>query len=227
MCGRYNIIANAKAIMDYFDVANSIIPPGSVKPRYNIAPSQSVPAIRQGMQGRELVLLQWGLIPSWSKEPKTKYSTINARADTVESKPAYRSAFKKRRVLIPATGFYEWHVGDSGKQPYYIGLKDKKLFAFAGLWERWEGESEHIIESCTIIVTDANQLVRPIHNRMPVILHEKDYDEWLNPEFNDTKKLTALLVPHKVAGMVAYPVSKRVNSPRNDDPACLDKIEIA
>ena len=137
MCGRYNLITDAQALVDFFDIETVLLDLAAFRARYNIAPSQYVPAIRQDEQGRGLVALRWGLIPAWSKEAKTHYSMINARADSVADKPAYRNAFRRRRCLIPATGFYEWKGASGRKQPYFIGMKDRGLFAFAGLWERW------------------------------------------------------------------------------------------
>ena len=192
MCGRYNIITDAQALVDYFDVLNEI----DFSPRYNIAPSQDVPVVRQQDAGRELALLHWGLIPFWAKDEKLKYSMINARADTVHEKPAYREAFKKRRCLIPASGFYEWRKEKGRKQPYNIRLKDTDIFAFAGLWEHWEGPEGEVIDSCSIIVTEANKLIEPIHDRMPVILSTKGYDTWLDPDNHNTNTLRDLLTPY-------------------------------
>ena len=164
-------------------------------------------------------MTRWGLIPSWAKDLKIGYSTINARAETVDTKPSFRSAFKKRRCLVPADGFYEWQKVDSSKQSYRITLKDEGIFAFAGLWELWKGEEK--IESFTIIVTDANDFLRPIHDRMPVILEPADYDFWLDGEVQSVETLKGLLKPYSSEKMTTYPVSKRVNSPKNDDPACI------
>jgi putative SOS response-associated peptidase YedK len=173
---------------------------------------------------RELVQLRWGLIPFWSKEAKTPYSTINARAETVATKPTYRQAFKQRRCLIPANGFFEWHKLDHGKQPYYIHLKDKRLMAFAGLWEHWEKEGQ-IIESCSIIVTTANSLMTEIHDRMPVILKPEDYAIWLDPNLQDAKTLQSLLEPYPASEMTIYPIGTEVNSPRHNHPDLLTPLE--
>lgn len=190
-----------------------------LEPRFNLAPSQDAPIVRLNTDGeRELAMLRWGLVPSWSKDPKPSYSTINARAETVAEKPTYRSAFKSRRCLVPADGFYEWQKVGSRKQPWRITMKDDGLFAFAGLWERWERDG--VIESFTIIVTEANDLMKPIHDRMPVILDPADYDEWLAPETNGAAA-QALLRPFPPAHMRAYLISTRVNSPRNDDPGVI------
>ena len=214
MCGRYNLIEDARALVDFFTLDNSL----EMLPRYNIAPSQDIPVVRQDREGRELSLLRWGLIPHWAKDHKIGYRMINARAETVAQKPSFRTAFRRRRCLIPATGFYEWKKVAGGKQPYNIRMKDGGLFAFAGLWERWKGGDGNLVESCTIIVTDANDLVRPVHERMPVILDPADYGTWLDPGLQEPARLRPLLVPHPSAGMDLYPVSSRVGSPANDDP---------
>jgi putative SOS response-associated peptidase YedK len=194
------------------------VAPGS---RYNVAPTQPVLAARNGAGGkRELLTLQWGLIPFWAKDPKIGYSTINARADTVATKPAFRQPFRKRRCLIAADGFYEWKRTENRKQPYYIRLRQSDPFAFAGLWEHWEREG-HTIESCTIIVTQANTLIATIHDRMPAILSPADYDTWLNPKVEDTQTLSPLLRPYPADSMVAVPVGLAVNNPRNDGPELL------
>jgi putative SOS response-associated peptidase YedK len=222
MCGRYNILAYPEALLEHFGVEQ---PPGiDLKPRYNVAPSQDVPAIRQHDSSRELVLLHWGLIPFWAKDEKLKYSTINAKAETIAQKPAFRDAFKKRRCLIPASGFYEWRQEKGHKQPYNIRLKDEPVFAFAGLWEHWENPEGKVIESCSIIVTEANELIRPIHDRMPVILADADYTTWLDPTESTQSTLTSLLKPYPASEMELYPVSTAVNNPRNDGPDLIQSI---
>jgi putative SOS response-associated peptidase YedK len=177
-----------------------------------------------GDKGRELAMLRWGLVPFWAKDLKIGYRTINARAETVASKPAFRAAFRQRRCLIPADGFYEWKTQSGGKQPYYIRLKHNHLFAFAGLWEHWKSETGEIMESCTIIVTNANELVRSIHDRMPVILNPNDYETWLLPSKNSTDYLTALLKPYPAEQMTAYSVNVSVNNPKHEDPSCIEPL---
>jgi len=221
MCGRYNLVTDGQAFIDAFQVINRL----DWRPRYNIAPSQPVPAIRREAEGRRAVLLRWGLIPHWAKDEKFGYHTINARAETVDRKPTFRAAFKRRRCLIPATGFYEWQKVDRHKQPWNIRLRDRELFAFAGLWEHWQGEDGKEIESCTIIVTDANEALRPIHDRMPVILDPADYDTWLDPETTDASRLKPLLGPWPAEAMECWPVSRRVGNPANDDPALLEPLK--
>lgn len=221
MCGRFYLDAAADDLARVF--ALPTIP--DLVPRYNIAPSQSVGAIRMGGAGREWVSLHWGLIPFWAKDKKFGYRTINARAETVESKPAFRAAFKSRRCIIPCSGFYEWRKVQDGKQPYCIHPKQGGVFAIAGLYEHWKSEDGEVIDSCTIIVTEANSVVSEIHDRMPVILSPPAYSIWLDPKLQETATLKVLLVPCPVEAIAAYPVSRRVNNPRNDDPACIAPLE--
>jgi putative SOS response-associated peptidase YedK len=221
MCGRFAQFHSAQAIAEAFELDEEI----HLSPRYNIAPSQPVAAILQlsDTNRRELHWLRWGLIPSWAKDPAIGYKLINARAETASEKPSFRSAFKHRRCLIPSDGFYEWQRLEGSKtkkQPYYFSLRDNNPFAFAGLWERWESPEGDIVETCTILTTEANELVSPIHDRMPVILHPKDYDLWLDPNFTSSDSLQALLNPYPSEAMIAYPVSSKVNSPKNDSPEC-------
>jgi len=221
MCGRFTLRTPNKELSLLFGVEMP-----QLRLRYNIAPSQEIATIRQNEGGqREGALLKWGLIPSWSKVPKSSYSTINARAETVTQKPAYRSAFKKRRCLILADGFYEWQKTDGTKQPMYIHMQDDEPFAFAGLWERWRKDDQEI-ESCTIIVTEANELMEPFHDRMPVILSPDAYDLWLDPEFEGKEKLQELLRPFPSEEMEAYPVSTLVNSPKNDVEECIRRVNV-
>ncbi|MGD2112361.1 MAG: SOS response-associated peptidase [Gammaproteobacteria bacterium] len=206
MCGRFSLDTLPDTLARHFDLREA----PALQPRGNIAPSQDIAVIRLPGQDRECVLLRWGLVPAWSKEPKTRYSTINARAETVAEKPAYRNAFRRRRCLIPATGFYEWQQAGNRKIPHHIRRKDRGLFAFAGLWERWE-QGADALESCTIIVTTANRLLAPIHARMPVILEPDRYREWLDPQSIDTAALRSLLVPCAADSLEAYPVSQPGN----------------
>jgi len=192
------------------------------RPLYNIAPTQTVPVIRLNSAGqRELALLRWGLIPSWSKDAKIGYRLFNARAETVATAPSFRAAFKRRRCLVPATGFYEWKRLDGDKQPYFIGLRDRAPLAFAGLWERWD-KGEAPLETVTIITGEPNALVAEIYDRMPVILDPADYEAWLHA--GDTAIPQALLQPFPSQLMAAYPVGKRVNSAKNDDPTVMEPM---
>ena len=213
MCGRFVRATPIERYSALFSASGSI----ELKASYNIAPSSQILLARNNAKGgRELVALKWGLVPSWSKEPKTEYSTINARAETVDEKPTFRNAFKSRRCLIASDGFIEWQKKSDGtKQPYFIDLADQKPFAFAGIWERWEREGQ-ILESCAIIVTQANDLMKPIHDRMPVILSPEFSDAWMNGKETNTSNLKSLLVPYPSDRMKAYPISNMINSPRND-----------
>jgi len=221
MCGRFTRTPCVDRFARLFGVTTEL----DLKPSNNVAPSQDILAARVNHDGgRELALLRWGLIPAWAKEPKTGYSMINARAETVASKPAFRRAFTRQRCLIAADGFYEWKTTDHGKQPYYIFLKDHEPFAFAGLWEHWEVDGQEPIDSCTIIVTEANKAVEKIHDRMPVILPPPAYDDWLDPEVTDKDHLQELLKPYPASEIEMYPVARLVNNARNDDPRCIERI---
>lgn len=230
MCGRFYLDVPKDEFMAHYELQDaSILPPR----RYNVAPSQDILAVRAIDAGNErtVSLLHWGLIPSWSKDEHPHYSMINAIAETVASKPAYRAAFKRRRCLIPVSGFYEWHPEDHYKQPYAITMKHQgntktTLFSLAGLWEHWESKEGKLIESCSIIVTDANEVLKPIHERMPVILNPENYPTWLDPTNQDTDKLTSLLKPYPAAAMKAYPVSRRMNDPSHDEIDCIKPVVI-
>ena len=213
MCGRFIRTTPIERYSALFSASGSV----ELKASYNIAPSSQILLARNNAKGgRELVALKWGLVPSWSKEPKTEYSTINARAETIEEKPTFRNAFRSRRCLIASDGFIEWQKKSDGtKQPYFIGLADQKPFAFAGIWERWEREGQ-ILESCAIIVTQANDLMKPIHDRMPVILSPDFYNVWMNGKETSTSNLKSLLVPYPSDRMKSYPISTLINSPKND-----------
>jgi len=219
MCGRFTLFEADTVLSREFGVSD--IPPGS--PRYNISPSQPVAAVRvpPAGRGRELVLLRWGLIPSWSKDPAIGNRLINARAETVREKPSFRNAFRRHRCLIPASGFYEWQRQERGKQPFFIRMRDARPFAFAGLWDRWESPDKGVIETCTILTTAANAVLVPIHDRMPVILPPAEYARWLDPTLPDTDSLAPLLVPYPPEDMLAFPVSPRVNVPTVDDEKCI------
>jgi putative SOS response-associated peptidase YedK len=186
-------------------------------------------AVRQTPEhrDRQLVALRCGLIPHWADDPKIGYRMINARAEPAAEKPAFRSAFRSRRCLVAANGFYEWQKRDGQKQPFYIRLKDSAAFAFTGLWEKWESPESKAVETCAILTTDANEVVRPIHDRMPVIIGPNDFDRWLDPDQKDPAKVEGLLRPYPVEAMLAYPVSRLVNDPKHEDHACLEPQETA
>ncbi|MGI8542643.1 MAG: SOS response-associated peptidase [Aridibacter sp.] len=186
---------------------------------YNITPTQLIGAIRVIENAREYANLKWGLIPHWSKDDSFASKLINARAETLAEKASFREAYKKRRCLIPASGFYEWENTPSGKQPHYFYLKDKDIFGFGGLWEEWlDKESGELIETFTIITTEANEVLEPIHNRMPVIIKENDYEEWLN---NNVDGINELLKPFEANKMTSHTVSKAVNMPTNNSPELI------
>ncbi|MBI4006047.1 MAG: SOS response-associated peptidase [Gammaproteobacteria bacterium] len=210
MCGRFSILDDQKKLAEHFGLDHV----AEYKTSYNVTPSSDIPIVRLKDQEKELVTCHWGLIPHWAKD--TKFQPINAKAETVASKPFFRSAFKHNRCLIPANGFYEWKGAKGHKQPYYFKLKDAELFAFAGLWDHWES-LDKTIESCTIITTSANAVMAPIHNRMPVILALNHYAAWLHEGPKE------LLTPY--AGvMICYPVSSRVNSPKNDGKDLVEPL---
>lgn len=192
-------------------------------PRYNIAPTQKLLCARRepADQRRHAALLHWGLVPSWADDPKIGNRMINARADGIADKPSFRNAFKKRRCLVLADGYYEWKTEGKQKQPYYFRMRDERPFAFAGLWERWSKAAGPPLASVTIITTEANELSRAVHDRMPVILDAADYDRWLDPSYYDRDELLKLLVPYDAPLMQAEPVSTHVNNVRNDDAGCL------
>ena len=217
MCGRYTLKTPLSVLTERFDIEEA---PSSVTASYNIAPTQQVATVLSENGKRKLEMLRWGLIPSWADDPEIGNRVINARAETVAEKPSYRRAFKRSRCLILADGFYEWQKTDSGKQPFHIRMRDGSPFAFAGLWESWDKGEE--IRSCTIITTEANDLVGEVHNRMPVILHAEDYEMWLDPDFDEREPLTTLLKPYAAEAMEAYPVSRRVNKPSNNEPGVVE-----
>ena len=220
MCGRFTLKTETASLAEQFGGA----PPPDLPMRYNIAPTQPVAIIRIGSTPgtRHWQMVRWGLIPSWSKDAAIGNRLINARAETVAEKPAFRNAFRRRRCLVPADGYFEWHKSGRTKQPYYIRMNDERPFALAGLWETWENpESGKPLESCTVITTAANERTRRIHDRMPVILAAADHGTWLDPQCQDAETLCALLRPFAGSEMVADPVDTHVNNPRNDDPRCV------
>jgi len=268
MCGRYTLTDPGDELIRHFQLSGL---PAEYTPRYNIAPTQPVLAVIDA-DGRRAGMLRWGLIPGWAKDPAIGNRMINARAETLVEKPAFRSAFRRRRCLIPADGFYEWKTVSGRKQPYRIVRKDGGVFAFAGLWESWRppggadaagraqaadpadaadgagaagpagaaggrtgvsasdgagdaGRDGPVIYTCTIITTDANETLQPIHHRMPVILSPEDYDLWLDRDIDDPEVLRPLLRPSPAGELRAYPVSTYVNNPRNEGPDCIAPLE--
>ena len=191
-------------------------------PRFNIAPSQQIAVVRQQNGGdRELTFLQWGLVPSWSKDPAIGYKMINARSETVHEKPSFKQAFLARRCIIPASGFYEWEKVGKEKVPHYIHLRDGDVMSLAGLWERWKSPEGKELETCTILTTAANSLIKKVHDRMPVILHRAEFNIWLNREIDDINRLTELFHPYPSDQLEEYVVTKAVSSPSNDSSECI------
>lgn len=227
MCGRFTLTTPAHRLADLFDLSGEL---PQVTPSYNIAPTQEIAAVAADSEGRRhLRELHWGLVPHWAKDPEIGNRMINARAESVPEKSSFKAAFKKRRCLIPADGFYEWARDGSGsgpKQPYYIRLQTGSPYAFAGLWESWEGEDGRRLHTTTIITTEANELVGEIHNRMPVILAPENYPTWLDTSIEATEELMPLLAPYPSDQMEAYPVSTHVNRPANDDPGCVEPVGV-
>ncbi len=228
MCGRFTLTVTPEELADLFDLP---APPEQLAMRYNIAPTQPVGVVRLSPRTgeREWALTVWGLIPSWSKDPSIGARMINARAETVDEKPSFRAAFKRRRCIIPASGFFEWQKTNGAKQPYYITSATGDILGFAGLWEQWSGPDGEELESCTILTTDPNEAVSKLHNRMPVILAPEDYDEWLGRPGDATpaqlSQLKHLFRPFPDRLITLYPVSTFVNSPRNEGAACVERVE--
>lgn len=217
MCGRFTLAVPGEQVAAQLQLAAT----PELSPRYNIAPTQQVGAVRAAEGGRELVLLRWGPVPSWAKDPSVGARMINARSETAAEKPAFRTALRQRRCLIPADGFYEWQAAAGGKQPYHIRLADGGLMAFAGLYEHWKAPDGEWLHTCTILTTEANALMRPLHDRMPVILAPEHYSMWLDPGLRDAGPLQPLLAPYPPELMAATPVSKAVNRVSNDGPDLL------
>jgi len=229
MCGRFTLSAPPDQLATLFELPEEPV----IAPRYNVAPTQPVAIVRAKPQSeqpvtREWALTYWGLIPSWSKDPSIGAKMINARSETVAEKPSFRAAFKRRRCLVPATGFYEWQKNGKAKQPYYITTPDGDPFAIAGLWEYWEGPDGSALESCTLLTTTANAVMEPLHDRMPVIVRPEDYVQWLGSGRDETPQsldqLQHLLRPYDDDGLVAYPVSTYVNNARNEGAQCIQPL---
>ncbi|MBD3672131.1 MAG: SOS response-associated peptidase [Planctomycetaceae bacterium] len=227
MCGRFTLRLPPQELQSFFDLVRV----DEYKPRYNIAPTQDIVAIRQSSEGRIGEMMHWGLIPHWAKDRKLAARMINARGETVSEKPSFRESFKRKRCLIPADGFYEWKdIGAKYKQPYHITMVEEQPFAMAGLWSEWtDPDSGEAIESCTIITTEANSLMNELHERMPVILPPEDWGDWLSPEMpqdsREKERLESLLVPFSPDKMQYRAVSRLVSSPRNETPDCLSPAE--
>ncbi|MEO8304944.1 MAG: SOS response-associated peptidase [Betaproteobacteria bacterium] len=226
MCGRYELHSNPAAIALIFGLAD----PPDVAARYNIAPTTDVPIVRVGGEGkRELVWMRWGLVPRWAKDPSIGARMINARGETIAEKPSFRTAYRRHRCLLPADGFYEWmaiprdaaDAGPARRAPQHIGMADGSLFGFAGLYERWRSEDDDVLDSCTIVTIDANSLLLPVHDRMPVIVPPEHYARWLDPANGEVADLIA---PYQSSAMAYHPVSARVNNVRNDDASLIEAV---
>ena len=221
MCGRFALTRSPAKLKEHFATTNEL----GLKPRFNIAPSQSVPVVRLDESGKRVfTLAQWGLIPSWVKDPKQVQHPINAKAETAAIKPMFRHGYRKNRVLVPADAFYEWAAKD-GKQPYLIRLRDGGPMGIGGLLEHWHGP-EGDVSTFTILTTNANSLMAKIHDRMPVIIRLDDYATWLDTNFTDVIKIQVMTLPYPDRFMEAYPVSRKVNSPQHDSPDLIEDIQV-
>ncbi len=224
MCGRFSQAAAPEDIAELFDLPVQAVP--DYRPRYNLAPTQPALVLRRHPQTgeRELTFLTWGLVPSWAKDPTIGSRLINARAETLAEKPAFRAAFRRRRCLVPANGFFEWKKTGSGKQPYFIARKDGRPMAMAGLWEHWQSADGSVIESFTLITTEPNELVKQIHDRMPAILPRTAFDAWLDPDEDVALLQDLLRHPVSAEELDAWPVSTAVNRPDNDDSSLIEPL---
>jgi putative SOS response-associated peptidase YedK len=216
MCGRYTLSTPAGRLAEEFQLDDGAV---DLTPSYNVAPTQQVAAVLEEGGKRRLEMLRWGLVPSWADDPEIGARMINARSETAPEKPSFRRAFRSKRCLVPADGFYEWKREPGGKQPYYFHMEDGRPFAFAGLWESWEKDG--VLLSCAILTTRANSVLEGIHDRMPVILPSGAYDAWLDPDA-DKDQLIDLMSPYSGDDLETYPVSRFVNSPRNNDERCIE-----
>jgi putative SOS response-associated peptidase YedK len=226
LCGRFLLVSSSKELAEQFELDET----PEIRPRYNVAPSQEIAAIRlrhdTPTNKRELIFLKWGLIPSWSKDPAISQRLINARCETVESKPAFRSSFKKRRILIPANGFYEWKGTQSGaRQPYLISLEKFGLLAFAGIYGEWKSPSGDVTRSCAIITTQSNALIKSVHDRMPVVVPTKDYGLWLESADTASEDFRNLLRPLSDDNFRITQVGMKVNRPDYDKPDCIEALK--
>lgn len=219
MCGRFTLFSSEQELIDYFQVANEFF----IKPRYNIAPSQQILTIIEDKGERRAGQLTWGLIPFWAKNKRIGSKMINARGETIAEKPSFKRAFQSRRCIIPTNGFYEWKKIGRNKQPYFISMKEEPLFAFAGLWEKWvDQQTNEAIFSCTIITTTANDAIKALHHRMPVILDKSAQSIWLNNQTFPEEQLKSFIKPYPADKFSIYPVSAYVNSTKNESEQCIE-----
>lgn len=224
MCGRYQLRAHPEELIEHFGA--EILKAFHFAPRYNAAPTDPMPIVRRDRESavRELATARWGLIPAGSRDPGIGVRMINARSETAATKPSFRNAFRHRRCLVPAQGFYEWRRTGTRKQPYHIGPADGSLFGFGALWEEWASPDGELVDTFTILTTDPNDLVRPLHDRMPVVIAPADYERWLVVAPDDAETLTDLLAPPDPAGWRAYPVTPAMNRAEHDAPDCIEEI---
>ncbi|MFO0879686.1 MAG: SOS response-associated peptidase [Gemmataceae bacterium] len=220
MCGRFTLYHTPKDVAEQFDLPTVV----AFEPRYNIAPTQQVLAVRATESGREAVWLRWGLIPSWAGDASIGARLLNARVETILEKPSFRVAFQRRRCLIPADGFYEWQAVAGKKQPLHFSLHDGRLFAFAGLWEQWTSPEGVMLQTCTVLTTAANALIQGVHDRMPVLVDKARYGDWLSPK-SDPKQLPAWLTAWPAEEMRMTPANPRVNNARNEGRDCLARAD--
>ena len=221
MCGRYRLSRRKQLVEEYFESSSD---EEDWNPRYNIAPTQPVAAIRQAGTSRILSMMRWGLVPSWASDISIGGRLINGRSETVLEKPAFRDSFRLRRCLVPADGFYEWKKAGKERHPFHFVMKDSSLFAFAGVWDRWRSATGQVVESCSILTTAPNELLDGVHDRMPVILPQRHYQTWLTAPATEAQRLAELLVPFDARVMRRYPVSPLVNKPENDVPECALEV---
>jgi putative SOS response-associated peptidase YedK len=224
MCGRYRLSRRKQLVEEYFDCGPW---DDDWSPRYNIAPTQPIPVIRQSPKEpvRQISSMKWGLIPNWARDVSIASSTINAKSETAAIKPAFRDPLKFRRCLIPADGFYEWKRNGASKQPYCFETGDGELFAFAGLWDGWKNADGQWIKTCSILTTTPNAVTSAVHDRMPVILDRESYDWWLDPAMQNVAAVSELLKPYDARLMRSYPISMRINHVANDDEDCSRPVE--
>jgi len=218
MSGRFVLENTPEQLMKVYRLSSR----PDLSPRYNITPSQQIAVVRQQNGGdREMVMMQWGLIPSWAKDPAIGYKMINARSETAHEKPSFKQALRSRRCIVPVSGFYEWEKKGKEKIPHYIHLRDGDIMSLAGLWETWKSPEGERLETCTILTTAANSLLKPLHDRMPVVLHNEEFNLWFNRDVDDINLLAELFHSYPSDRLEEHIVSKKVNSPSNDSPECI------
>ncbi len=218
MCGRFTFVISYAEILNHFKIDKEM---NRFPPNFNASPGQKIPVVLTAGNLRVLDSYRWGLIPHWANDPEIGNRMINARAETIAEKPSFRGAFFSQRCLVVADGFYEWKSESEGKVPYYVKLRDRPVFGFAGLWEQWMSPEGKTVKSCTIITAEPNELMRKIHNRMPVILPKESEPAWLDPSNKDKTSLLSVLKPYESSSMEAYEVSRAVNDTLNNSEECI------